>query len=459
MGKVNFSTIKESAVFQSLTTLRNFFVVLLCLSVIQVAKADNWLSHVNVSETPGYYSVNPSMDFDTADQLHVAYFDWEGYYIRLFYAHRANDTWQNAQLNGFSASSGRMSGPFLTITPDDVIHICYGIEHVIYEMTKPVDGGNWAAPVRIDDMTGTETWICGLECDSTGGLYFLYMHLFDQNAGIYGRYKPLGGSWQSSELIRPCASDDISRPVGAWLAVHENTFYASYHWKDTKTGYYKKRLSEGTWQPEQTVAGKAYKPRVAVAPDGSEMALVYFYNRGQCDLDFTVFAKFSTDGGTTWTSEQTISDNCWVSRDADVVYDIYNNVHIFYQRSEYDGDDYDVWYRARIAGQWTQNQNMTNNPSRSGVPMNAVETKDGVLYLAYTDNPIDGYEDVYFTRTDTQIFADPPPIQSHCLDRRVVGRRYAIHFQRRFRHDHLHVERNCRLVDYLLQRWHGRQRP
>jgi hypothetical protein len=378
-----------------------------CLFTIPAVIHADWQSHTNISETPGYYSVNSSMDFDADGQIHMTYFDWESYYIRLFYARRINGQWQNYLLRGFNASSGRMSGPFMAITPDDVIHICYGIEHVVYEMTKPVEGGSWSAPVRIDEMNGIETWIYGLESDATGGLYFLYMHLFDENAGIYGRYKPLGGAWQPSELIRQSASDDISRPVGAWLSVHENTFYASYHWKDTKIGHYKMRLPDGTWQAEQVVANKAYKPRVAVAPDGSEIVLVYFYNQGRCDLDFTVFAKFSTDGGSTWTPEQAISESCWVSRDADVVYDIYNNVHILYQRSDYDGDDFDVWYRARIGGQWKPNTNMTNNPSRSGVPTNAVETRNGTLYLAYSDNPIDGYEDIYFTRTDQQIFADP----------------------------------------------------
>lgn len=361
---------------------------------------------VNVSQTSGFWSVNASMDFDSTGGIHMSYYDWTGSTIRLFYARRVGDVWQNTLLASYYASSGRMSGPMLAVTPDDVIHIGYGIEHDIHEITKPVTGGSWSSPARIDEMNGSETWINGLECDSSGGLYFVYTHLFDQDAGIYGRYKPLGGSWQPSELIKPAASDDSSRPVGAHLTAHGDTFYVSYQWKNTKVGYYRERSPGGTWWPEAIVAAAAYGPSVAVSPDGSEMALVYFYNRGNCDLDFTVFAKFSTDGGATWSAEEAVSDNCWISRGSCPVYDVHNNLHIFYQRNERDGDDFDVWMRSRMGGRWGRNINLTDNYSRSGV--SAAITRDGAIYLSYSDNFIDGeYEEVYFTRIAPQIVADP----------------------------------------------------
>lgn len=368
---------------------------------------------VNVSQTDGYYSVNPMMDFDSAGHVHLTYYDWAGTTIRLFYARPVEGVWQATQLGSFGASSGRMSGPFIVITPDDVIHIGYGIEHDIYEITKPVVGGAWSFPVRIDDMNGTETWINGFACDSSGGLYLVYMHLFDQDAGIYGRYKPFGGSWQPSELIKAAASDDNSRPIGARLTVHGDTLYVSYQWKNTRTGYYQRRLPGGQWESPVVVAGQAYGPVVAVSPDAAEMALLYFYDRGNCDLDFTVFAKFSTDGGATWSAEQSVSQNCWISRSVDAVYDAQNNLHVVYQQSDSNWDAFDVWMRTRAGGQWGSVRNLTDNAGRSGIASYAARTYDGGLYLTYSDNVIDGeYEEVFFVQIGSPIVITPAALDA-----------------------------------------------
>lgn len=352
-----------------------------------------WSAPVDLSNDLQRFSADSNIDFDAAGKVHVVYNNFLDSIGGIWYTHNMSGVWSvPVQL---ANTGGKPSGPRIVVDQNDVIHVFWG-KNGMWETTKPVSGGAWSAPQRLDTVHQGGWCISAVE-NQAGGIYFMWVRLFDDNPGprnaLWGRYKPLNGSWEAEELITTGPADN-NFPGGGWLTVRGNDYYVTYGLSGAS--WFRVRPLNGTWGPAvQTFDGA---PRFAWSPTNpNEMAVVYGY-----DVDgsasgkwYEVFARFSYDHGQSWTPEFNLSNANGLDRSAEITYDAAGNFHTVWQGFGCDGCQPDMIYRARIGGTWRPRQNLTNTPSRTGAQFDALVAQGTLLWFTYSDNLVDGFEDVY----------------------------------------------------------------
>ncbi len=371
-----------------------------------------WVTPIDISNDRNYFAVDAHIAFDSNGHAHMAYQNFHDTVGGVWYTNNVSGTW--ATPDKIVETGGKPSGPRIVITPDEVIHIFWG-KNGHYGMTRPVSGGNWSAPQRLDDVYQGGWFVAAVEL-ANGGIYVAWLRLFDSEPeprnALWGRYKPLGGDWGPEELIVQGTSDD-NWPGGSWLKARGNEVYCTYNMSDA--ALYKIRSEGGTWSDYLVFDDDAGGVRFAWSPDGSEMAAAYAY-----DVDgdasqrwFEVFARFSYDDGQTWTPEYNVSDKVALDRNVEITYDPAGDFHTVWQDFACDGCQPEVSYRARINGDWQAKQNISNTPSiRSGIAHNAIQYHNDTLYLTYNES-IDGFEDIYVTYNHLNLAPqDPGPVTS-----------------------------------------------
>lgn len=374
-----------------------------------------WSAPVNISQNDDKYDVVGVYDFDASGNIHMVYKEFKDSTKRLMYAYRAaaGGSWSRTQI-----ASGPHYGNTMVISqPDQVIHAVYDVHfgsgQRVYYTYKPVSGGSWSTP---QDITGISPYInsvTGIATDDAGGIYMIFLNLYNSQAGLWGRYKPLGGSWGTPELIQAGSSDDTNWPLNSWVGCDGTNFWVAYVMKGNKYQYYKARTggSSGTWGGAAVLDNSTKASAAVFAFDDitGEIGTVYHKAYDNCGLDFRIEARFSNDGGASFGSPVTLSTNCWLSRSPECTYDANGDFHVVYQRADCDGCGFDNWYRARIGGVWGPDTNLTG-PFDSIIgggglpPDRGLQARGTHLYLS-----VDGGNgsDVYFMETKPQIYVTP----------------------------------------------------
>jgi len=383
-------------------------VALVALCAVTPAWAQ-WTTPINISLTNGMFSGEASYAFDADGNIHCLFYDFLDSNYGIYYTNNVGGTWTK------SVFQWGAKYPILVITPDNVIHAFY-LLNGIWEVTKPAIGGSWSSPVRAaENPSSGFPWDAIV--DSTGGIYLLWYNLFDASmspnrSALWGRYKPFGGSWGSTELIKG-TNDENKWPMDGRIAHYNGKFYCS--WKYDDNVRYRVRETNGTWGPEKSIPYPGTIGSIAFSPTG-EMAVAYARNIAQEGLDYEVYVITSQDQGNTWSSEFCVSNSNWLSRaPMDVVYDQNSNLHITWQRNDYDGEDFDMWYRCRIGGVWQAAQNITNNGTRTGARFShALQARGANLHFMYADTAgLGGYEDVFYMMKPGSSDTTPPgPVTS-----------------------------------------------
>jgi hypothetical protein len=316
----------------------------------------------------------------------------------------------------------------LKITPDDVIHIFYGLkdDNSVRYFTKPVSGGSWSGDTRLDNsqpggcpapdpgtpgVFPTGGWCINPAMDSSGGLYFMWLHLFDDNglnptSALWGRYKPLGGSWGCIELVD--GTDGNDWPGGSWMTVNGNDFYVTF---GVDAGAVYRKRTGGAWGPRTTIWPSGGGARLAFSPTG-EWAQVWAYDIGGGGSGpwWEVFARFSYDQGQTWTTPYNVSNYQALDRSPEIVYDAGGRLHVAWQWFGEDGGKPEMMLKTHSGGVWSDMVNLSNTPNdRSGEAFNALTARGNTLYYAWGDTYPDGYEEVYFIENPqpTTLIVDP----------------------------------------------------
>lgn len=358
-----------------------------------VTAADcRWSEPIDISNDRRFFAVGGNIDFDSSGNVHMSYCNFHDNLGGVYYTNNVSGAFLHGEL--VASTGGKPSGPRILVTPDQVIHIFWGKKGQ-YEITRPVSGGRWSKPLRLD-TSHEGGYFCWAERNSAGDIYMMWLKLFDDKEkprnALWGRCKPLGGDWGPVELVVAGTADN-NFPVGSWVTCYGDSFYATYELN--KRPYYRRRSADGSWGPSKEINDKGGWGRIAFSPTGNEMAAVWMDNSGRCDLDFRIFARFSYDGGERWGPVFVVSDGCWLFRHSEIIYDANGNLHIAYQGKYSDPVQFDMYYRARIDGKWGPIVNLTNTPSRTGAAYNAITSLGNKLYFTYCDNLIDGFEDVY----------------------------------------------------------------
>ncbi|NLE59640.1 MAG: BACON domain-containing protein [Planctomycetes bacterium] len=376
----------------------------LWMSPAAVGQCLTWSPPANVSRDAGHYAVDGNLAVDSTGQVHLVYQSFLDSYGEAFYVTNLSlsSDWSLPQSLG--SQGGKGSAPKIVITPDNTLHAFYGKSN-IYWRTKPVGSGAWSSPVQIDANPAGGSFIQQVTVDGTGGVYFMYGHLFDSSAparnGIYGRYKPLGGAWSATELIYG-NSDDGNWPRGDDIAARGDTLWAAIGVDGD--AYFKNKPSTGAWP-----AGKGTKLlsdagglRFAFNPVSSEICALYTKSlpcSDPCEDDpwFEVFAKYSYDDGATWTAPDNISDNVDdIDRSPSAVYDSAGNLHVVWEGFCCD-HTLRMRYRGRINGVWDPAITVVTSHVGGHVP-NSIKSFGDNLFLTFSDSSTGiGMYDVVFS--------------------------------------------------------------
>ncbi|GMU23909.1 MAG: hypothetical protein AMXMBFR13_39870 [Phycisphaerae bacterium] len=366
-----------------------------------IAQCGAWSEPLNLSQDAGHFAVDASLAVDGTGGVHLVYQSFLDSSGANFYMTNAGGGWSAPQPLG--NMNGKGSTPQIVITPDQQLHVFYG-RNTLYYRSKPVVGGSWSAPVQITQNPGSG-FIEGLTVDSDGGIYFLYGNLFDNSAparnGIYGRYKPLGGAWQATELIYG-NSDDGNWPRGEQVIARGTTLWVSIGVDGNM--YYKKKPSPGTWP-----GGKGTRfnedgggLRFAMDPNSSEIAALWGVSlpcSGPCEDDpwFEAYVKYSHDDGASWSGTFNVSDMLNdIDRTPAGVYDAEGNLHVVWEGFCCD-HKLRMRYRGRIRGVWGPIQRLSQHVG-GYVPNNSLKAWGAGLFLGFSDGQTGvGLYDVVFT--------------------------------------------------------------
>ncbi len=359
---------------------------------------------MNLSLSPNYWSVDGAMDLDGNGKVHIVYDDWWDATHRLYYVENVSGSWSAPQLVVAARN------PVLRITPDQVLHLFYKVNSALWEITRPIGSTGWSAPVQVNHAGSGDRWPAWACVDATGGLYFSYLHLWDDGtstpSAIWGRYKPLGGGWGPVELIEN-GTDRDHWPTASQVIANGSVIYATWEINPGSGAVpkYKSRQG-GVWGSARTMDSSGGAARLAFAPNG-EMAAAWAKDTQIGSEWFEVFAKFSTDGGTTWSAPFNVSDaHDGLDRTPEIAYDAAGNFHLVYQRFDCESCQPDMWYRMRPAGgAWQAKYNLTNTAGRTGSPFQCIRAYGTGLHFIFSDNTDNGVEDLFYKTT----VSTPPP--------------------------------------------------
>lgn len=351
----------------------------------------------NLSQLDGYWDTSPSLDRDAGGNLHVAWKSWnDNAPTTIWYAHNVGGFWKKEVVT--STGSGAPGNVALLVTPDSLIHVFFstaGGDWTAYECTKSLSGGAWSNPQRVNTSGGGGSiYFTSAARDASGGIFAIYMY-YTSAPAVYGRYKPAGQPWGAEETVVPPV-DNNYWGQGSWVTANGNDFYFTYYLNQPRLPRYRVRHAGGAWDAPLIVGSHGFTSRIAFSPTG-EWAYCWFDDRGNCDLDFPIYIRFSTNQGASWGPTVEVSQNCYISRNPEITYDADGNLYVYWEQADYDGDRFDVYYRNRTAaGTWDANATrLTDGTQRCGTPMNAIRADGNNLFNLYTQTTTNLYEDIW----------------------------------------------------------------
>lgn len=327
------------------------------LALVTVAQA-GWSEPQNVWHTYHYFSYNETMDIDSDGKIHIAWQDWDDGAVTIMYATNRSGIWEKTNIFSNYYQAGN---PQLVITPDQVIHLFansgreYGssTDNRVWEFTKPVSGGSWSGPSVASPTDGP--LLCDAAVDSSGGILITYFYVrFDPNHGEnYARYKPLGGSWGGTELIKNAPSNGW--PSGSYITASGMKFYVGYNNTEDKPWY--RVRDNGVWGPESQVASDGAAPRFAVHPTNPNFLAAVYFIGSYAGNPWTCLVTLSSDGGANWTTPYRFStlpaNEPHIDNRALATFTSDGNLHVFWEHYGDGVSNKGGYYRVRYSnGSW-----------------------------------------------------------------------------------------------------------
>lgn len=365
-----------------------------------------WSAPIQCSDSSKKYTYWQSYDFDASGKVHMVWQNWDDGTPNLYYATNASGSWTRSHINDGKSS-------FIVITKaDQVLHFFYHNNDQVYERTKPVSGGSWSSPVRVD-ANPSGGYINDVIVDPYDGIYLSWGHLFDSGwnppSGAYGRYKPFGGSWGPTEFIQGLTNDIW--PQYLQLVPDGARIYASYRLTNTSNGARYKVREGGVWGPEKVVDSTAYGGNLAISPNG-EMACVWGAPdpEPEEDVDWNIYCRLSGDGGATWGPAHVVMDNRSLCRSPLAVYDAHGNLYVGFEGRDNQYAKFSTYVRPRVGAVWLPPE-IVNHPS--GITPKALHINAGLLYCTYSSDlgVSGGRVNVYLrTRPISADYTPPAPV-------------------------------------------------
>ncbi len=392
-------------------------LIAMACSAPVLAQCGTWTPPVNLSNDTGRYAVDASLALDAAGKVHVIYQSFLDTSGNNYYTTNASGSWSTPAALG--SMGGKGSAPRIVITPDAQLHVFFG-KNTLYWRTKPVSDGGWSTAQQVS-VAPASGFIEGITVDSSGGIYFLYGNLFDDSAparnGIYGRYKPLGGTWQATELIYG-NSQDGNWPLGSQIIARGTTLWVTIEVDDKM--YFKKKMSAGVWPSGKGTQFIEEGGGLHFAFDAGSNEIAALWGRSfdcpsPCEQHpwHEAFVKYSYDDGASWSGTYNLSNMVNdIDRTPTGTYDANGNLHVIWEGFCCD-HKLRMRYRARVGGAWGDIQTLSS--LAGGYISEAIQARGLDIYTTFSNTGTGvGLYDVMFMMqagTQTRITVDKNSIE------------------------------------------------
>ncbi len=410
-----------------------FGVLVVALVLLSVpVSAQDWAAPINLTNSPNVFSVSPAMTIDSRGKVHLVYVEQDeslpAYQQKTIY-YTNNDTPDGhfapptvVPIPGYWLYVAQL---MLTSTSEDTLHLavtakicCYQSQEVALYLNKPV-GGAWSAPQQLTVADPNHfTYAQSIVALPDGSIFLLYLDMYK----LISRTRSPSGVWGPEE-IHVDAPVDRHYPAG-WARAIGSDIYLSYDIPfETYGGCYYKVKHNGVWSGFTRLssfnAQTASRLVIARSPVTGELCATYGYDTGDGEsfgsgnLNFDIYARFSTDNGQTWTPQVRVSPGNSLDRGASCVYDPTGNLHVVWYGQVAVGDYGSILYRKRTAdGVWGPLVNISNNKGRSGTWFEPIRVSGNKLHLVYSNggNPSSGpgFEDVWYASMTFSVDPTPP---------------------------------------------------
>ena len=219
----------------------------------------------------------------------------------------------------------------------------------------------------------------------------------DNRTGLWGLYykrsTDVGMSWSQDTLLTPNGNIGPTTICSDGSALH-------VAWSDARDGndeIYSMHSSDGgtTWSADSRLTfDSALSEYPSIAASGSTVHVAWWDSR---DIDWELYYKRSTDGGSTWEADERLTDSPGYSQSPSIGASG-SSVHVVWF-DDRDGNQEIYYKRSTDAGlTWSADSNLTNDPASQGVPCIAVSGSN--IHTVWNDYRDGNFEIYYKFSTD-----------------------------------------------------------
>jgi len=297
-------------------------------------------------------------------------------------------------------TSGYSFGPVVAIDSSDTIHIVWydstpGAYEIYYKQST-TGGASWSPAKRLTWTSGNST-DPAVAIDSAGALHIVWYDDTSGNNEIYYKQSTTGGaSWSPVKRLTwtSGSSADPAVAIDSAGALH-------IVWQENTSGndeIYAKNSSDGgtTWTAAKRLTWTSTDSRSpALAIDSSD--IIYAVWDDPLPGNGEIYGKRSTDGGETWDATKRLTWTSGWSSNPDIAIAPPNTIHVVWS-AEIPGD-LELFYRRSPDGgeTWDATRQLTWNTEASSSPSIGTDSANGV-HIVWTDYT-PGDPEIYYRKS------------------------------------------------------------
>ena len=339
-------------------------------------------------------SSSPAIAVDPSDNLHVVWSDDTpgNYEINYKKSTNGGSTWMPSQR--LTWNSVDSAYPSIAVDSFGSLHVVWSDKmpgnYEIYYKKSTNGGSTWTANKRLTSNSGT-SYSQAIAVDPSDNLHVVWSDDTSGNYEIYYKKSTNGGSmWTANKRLTWTSGASCSPAIGVDSAGNLHMVLFDYT-PGTAEIYYRQSTDEGsTWMPRQRLTwnsvDSAY-PSIAVDSSDS-LHVVWFEN-------LEIYYKKSTDGGSTWMATKWITRAFSYSFRPTIAADSAGNAHVAWQNGD-SPTNFEIYYRKSTNGgsTWLTNQRLSWNSGGSKDPLIAVDSSSN-LHVVWGDDTPGNYEIYY----------------------------------------------------------------
>lgn len=326
--------------------IKAFMIILGLLIFLKPLGAQTWTATKRLTWNLNY-SYDAAIAIDSSNGLHVVWMD-ETPGNREIYYKRSTDagtTWTTKRL---TFNTGDSNEPAIAAYPSDYFHVVWhddspGNNEIYYKRSSI--GGSTKPTKRLTFSSGDST-VPAVAVDSTNHIHVVWEDDTPGNLEIFYIMSTDGGtSWTTT--TRLTNNSGVSEHPS--IAVDSNN-HIHVVWEDWTPGdgeiYYKKSTDAGaTWVSTKRLtwnSGTTVRPALAVDSNSG----VHVVWQDSSPLNYEIFYRRSTDGGTSWDGVKRLTWNSGTSGSPSIVVDTDTHINVVWGDST--PGHYEIFYKKGI---------------------------------------------------------------------------------------------------------------